>query len=95
MYADFTDNADIGLAIRVDGAERKFLLGEELVAGKNSGTVLAEHDGVGLLRENFPLQVAPGEDNGDLFGNASAATDSGVRHLGNLGKGPRLVTRLA
>ncbi len=56
--------------------------------------MLAEDDGVGVLGKEFSLGVAAHKDNGNLLGKTSAAADFGVRHLGNLGKGPRLNTRI-
>jgi hypothetical protein len=94
LRSDFTDDADFSFAIGVEGAEIQLLLGKEFEAGENAGTVLAEDDGVGVLGKRLSVGVAAHKDNGNLLGKTPAAADFGVRHLGNLGKGPRLNTRI-
>jgi hypothetical protein len=47
-------------------------------------------DGFGLLGEHPAFTIAANKQDGNCNGNASAATHLVVRHLGNLGKRPRV-----
>jgi hypothetical protein len=48
----------------------------------------ADDDGFDLFGEHPAFTIAADKEDGNCNGNASAATDLVVRHLGNLGKGP-------
>jgi hypothetical protein len=50
----------------------------------------ADDDGFSLFGENSSFAIAADQEDGNCNRNASAATDFLVRHLGNLGKGPRV-----
>jgi hypothetical protein len=90
LRANFTDDADVGLAIGFERTEDQFLLGDEFVTRQDAGAVEPDDDGFGLLGEHPAFTIATDQEDGNCNGNASAATDLVVRHLGNLGKGPRV-----
>ena len=54
----------------------------------------ANDDGLGLFGENAAFGIAADEEDGNCNRNASATTDLLVRHLGNLGKGPRVYLQI-
>jgi len=58
--------------------------------GENARAVLAENASVGGLGENLAFGGAADEDDGDSPGQTSTAANGFIRHLGNLGKGPRI-----
>ena len=57
---------------------------------QHAGSVKANNDRFSLLGEHAALAIAGDEEDGNCNGHASAATDLLARHLGNLGKGPRV-----
>ena len=73
LLADVADNADIGFFVALGPAEDELLLGRELVAGEEAGAVKAEEHGGGVLGKDFAVQVAPDEEDGNFFRNASSA----------------------
>src|SRR6266852_4925816 len=91
LEADRAYNADLHFAVGFERTKRQLLLGDQRFGGDESGAVKAEHDGMGALGKEAPLGVAAHEENGNLFGNASAAAETLLVHPGNLGKGPRFL----
>jgi hypothetical protein len=89
LNADFTDDADFGFAITFERAENQFLLGNEFVASQDAGSVKANNDGFSLLGEHTAFAIAADEEDRNCNGNASAATDPLVPHLGNPGEGAK------
>ena len=90
LGADLTYDADFDFAIGFERAENQFLLGNEFVTRQDAGSAKANNDGFSLLGEHTAFASAADEEGGNCNGNASAATDLLARHLGNLGKGPRV-----
>jgi len=73
LRAELADDADFGFRVALGPAEEELLFGGELVAGEDAGAVKAEKDGIGGLGKDFAIQVAPDEEDGNYFGDASAA----------------------
>jgi hypothetical protein len=90
LSADLTDGADVDFAIGFERAENQFLLRNEFVARQDAGAMQADDDGFSLFGENPAFAIAADQEDGNCNRNASAMTDLRVRHLGNLGKGPRV-----
>jgi hypothetical protein len=90
LGANFTDDTDFGFAIGFERAENQFLFGNEFVTRQDAGAMETDDDGFGLFGEHPALGIAADEQDGNRNSDASAATDLLVRHLGNLGKGPRV-----
>jgi hypothetical protein len=59
------------------------------VTRQHAGDVKVNNDRFSLLGEHPAFTIAADEEDGNLSGNASTATDPLARHLGNLGKGTR------
>jgi hypothetical protein len=73
LLAELADDANVGFLVALRPAEDEFLLGGELVAGEEAGAVKAEEDGGGGLGKDLAVQVAPDEEDGDFFRDATAA----------------------
>ena len=73
LRAELADDTDFGFLVLIGPAEEELLFGGELVAGEDAGAVKAEEDGIGGLGKDFAIQVAPDEEDGDFFRDASAA----------------------
>ncbi len=73
LRAELADDADFGFRVLIGPAEEELLFGGELVAGEDAGAVKAEEDGIGGLGKDFAIQVAPDEEDGNYFRDASAA----------------------
>ena len=90
LGADLTHDADVGFAIGFERAENQFLIGNEFMRGQKAGAMQADDDGFGFFGEHPAFGIAADEEDGNRDSKASASTDLLVRHLGNLGKGPRV-----
>jgi hypothetical protein len=69
----------------------ELLLGDELVCGDDSGAMKAENHGLGDFGEDAAIGIAADYKDGNLLGDTPTAADLLVGHLGNLGKGPRVL----
>ena len=94
LSADLTDDADVDFAIGFERAENQFLLRNEFVTRQDTGAMQADDDGFSLFGENAAFAIAADQEDGNCNRNASAATDLLVRHLGKLGKGPRVYPQI-
>jgi hypothetical protein len=90
-FRDFTDHTDFRLTIAHHRAQSEFLLGNQLFQGDNARAVQAQHHRLGDFREDSALGIGADQENRNLLGYASATTIPLVGHLGNLGKGPRVL----
>ena len=90
LSADLTDDADVDFAIGFERAENQLLLRNEFVARQDAGAMQADDDGFSPFGENLAFAIAADQEDGNCNRNASAATDLLVRHLGKLGKRPRV-----
>lgn len=73
VLADLADHADFRFFIAVGPAKDHLLLGGEFVLGKEAGAVKAEENGLRLLGKNPAGQIGTDQDDGNLFGDASAS----------------------
>ena len=94
LGADLTDDADVDFAIGFERAKNQFLHRNEFVTRQDAGAMQADDDGFSLFGENAAFAIAADQEDGNCNRNASAATDLLVRHLGNLGKGPRVYPQI-
>ena len=73
LRAELADDADFGFLVALGPAEDEFLFRGELVAGEEAGAMKAEEDSGGGLGKDFAVQVAPDEEDGNFFRDASRA----------------------
>ena len=90
LSANFTDDANVRLAIGFGRTENQFLLGNQFVAGQDAGSMEANNHGFGLFGEHPTFGIAADDEDGNRNRDASGATDLLVTSSGNLGKGPRV-----
>lgn len=84
--AGLVDDADDGFAVAIGAAKDELLLGRKFVAGEDAGAVEAEDDGGGGLGENFAVQIAADEEDGDGCGDATSDAHNLLGHAGGLRK---------
>lgn len=73
VISDLADDADFRFLVAFGPAKNHLLFGRKLVPGKKAGTVEAEENGLRFLGENLACQVGADQDDGNLFGDASAS----------------------
>ncbi len=73
VLTDLADHADFRFFIALGPAKNHFLFGGKLVPGKKAGAMEAEENGLRFLGENLARQIRTDQDDGDLFGDASAS----------------------
>ena len=72
VRAELADDADFRFDIAIRATKDELLFGRKLVMGNDAGAVEAEEHGVGGLRENFAVEIAADQEDGDFFGDASS-----------------------
>jgi len=92
LRANLTENADSRFTIGFQRAQNHFLIGNKCMGRENSRAMQAEDGGLGILRKEAALDVGTNEHDGNLFGQSPTTAVVVIRHLGNLGKGPRIFT---
>jgi hypothetical protein len=80
LSAELADDADFGFDVAIGAAKDELLLGGKFVMGNDAGTVEAEENGVGGLGEDFAVEIAADQEDGNLFRNAAAATHNLLWH---------------
>lgn len=70
--ADLADDADGGFAKAIGATKDELLLGGKLVMGNDAGTMEAEEEGVGGFGENFAVEIAADQEDGNFFRNAAS-----------------------
>lgn len=74
VLPDLADHADLRFFITFGPAKNHLLFGREFVLGKKPGTVKAEKNGFRLFGKNPARQIGADQDDGNLFGDASASS---------------------
>lgn len=72
--AHFADDADGSFAVAIGATKDELLLGRKLVMRNDAGAVEAEKDGVGGLGENFAVEIAADQEDGNFFRDAASDT---------------------
>ena len=73
VLTDLADHADFRFFVALGPAKNHLLFGGKLVPGKKACAVEAEENRLGWLGEDLARQVGADQDNGNLFGDASAS----------------------
>ena len=82
LRAELADNADFGFDVAIGATKDELLFGRKLVLGNDAGAVEAEENGVGGLGEDFAVEIAADQEDGNLFRNAAAAAHNLLWHVG-------------
>src|SRR5580704_6925657 len=85
--ADLADDADGGFAKAIGATKDELLLGGKLVVGNDAGTMEAEKEGVGGFRENFAVEIAADQEDGNFFRNAASDAHNLQWHGGGQSEG--------
>ena len=72
--AHFADDADNSFAVAIGATKDELLFGRKLVMRNDAGAVEAEEDGVGGLREDFAVEIAADQEDGNFFRDAASDT---------------------
>jgi hypothetical protein len=72
--AHFADDADGSFAVAIGATKDELLFGRKLVMRNDAGAVEAEEDGVGGLREDFAVEIAADQEDGNFFRDAASDT---------------------
>jgi hypothetical protein len=72
--AHFADDADGSFAVAIGATKDELLFGRNLVMRNDAGAVEAEEDGVGRLREDFAVEIAADQEDGNFFRDAASDT---------------------
>jgi hypothetical protein len=76
LAADLADEAHFGFFRRAGETERENFVRREAVFGKHAGAVAAEHNGFGPLGKDFAGSVGTEQNDGEFFGDATAAASA-------------------
>ena len=73
VLTDLADHADFRFFVAFGPAKNHLLFGTKFMLGEQAGAVEAEENGLRFLRKNPARQVGADQDDGNLFGDASAS----------------------
>ena len=72
-FTDLSHHEDFRLFVVFRPAKNHLLFGRKFVPGEEAGAVEAEEDGLRLFGKNLARQIGADQDDGNLFGDASAS----------------------
>ena len=79
--AHLADDADGGFGVAIGTTQDKLLLGRKLVMGNDAGAVEAEEDGIGGLGEDFAIEIAADQEDGNFFRDAASDAHNLLWHV--------------
>lgn len=80
VFADLADHPDLGFLVALGPTKDHLLFRTKLVLGEKAYTVQAEENGLRLFGENLARQIGADQDDGNLFGDASASAHNLLGH---------------